>query len=158
MNILLAGEQSFTRWFLAPRDDPCPMFFWHMHAGTRTLCVCVRACVQRNRLKILLVVSSLNILRIFPMQLNTPQYPLNGMLFHWLYLPWFIWWFPIVQHKDYFPFLALGTVLLSLPPAWFWGEGGGVRSFFCIAAFLLCWSVMIRTPGIPVLHCQKEEE
>lgn len=156
MNILLAGSLSLGDFW-----RPEMILAW-CSFDTRTQahvhCVCVRARVQRNRLKILLVVSSLNILRIFPTQLNTPQYPLNGMLFHWLYLPWFIWWFPIVQHKDYFPFLALGTVLLSLPPAWFWGEGGGVRSFFCIAAFLLCWSVMIRTPGIPVLHCQEEEE
>ena len=35
---------------------------------------------------------------------------------------------PVLLDTDYFPFLTFGTCC-SLPPAWFWGHGGGIRSF-----------------------------
>lgn len=105
------------------------------HTGTHTL-VCVS--VQRNRLKILFVVSSLNTLVNFPHIINCLQYHLNGMLFldcicHDLFGSPLLFDIKIISHF-WLLVPVLSHCLLHGPGV----RGGGVHSFFCIVIFLLC--------------------
>ena len=74
----------------------------------------------------------------FPHVIKHSSVSLEWHAVPWLCPPWLTLVFLFCLTQRLFPIFDFWYLLLSLPPAWFWGQGGGIRSFCCIT-FLLCW-------------------